>query len=57
MIKTAEEFVNLRCSEHPDEYSRAARETAGINVWYDVIQKYPDMKEWVAYNKTTPKEI
>ena len=57
MIKNAEEFVKLRESEKEEEYQRAAREAASTEVWQEVIEKYPHMKKWVAYNKTVPNEI
>ena len=57
MIKTAEEFVRLRESENPEEYIRSSNESADISVWIDVIEKYPHMHQWVAYNKTVPREI
>jgi hypothetical protein len=56
-IASAEEFVELRCSEDPAEYRRAAHDGATEAVWRDVIDRYPDMKEWVAHNKTVPLEI
>lgn len=57
MISSAEEFVKLRDSEVREEYLRAAHETASIEVWLDVIKKYPGYKEWVVLNKTVPLEI
>ncbi|MBW5468496.1 HEAT repeat domain-containing protein [Brevibacillus formosus] len=57
MITSAEEFVRLRTSENPDEYLRAAWDEAPLDVWHEVIQKYPDMSFWVAQNKTVPIEI
>lgn len=57
MITSAEEFVRLRLSENPDEYLRAAWEEAPLDVWQEVIQKYPDMSFWVAQNKSVPVEI
>jgi hypothetical protein len=54
-IASAEEFVELRCSEDPAEYGRAAHDSATVAVWRDVID--PDMKRWVAHNKTVPLEI
>ena len=57
MISTAEEFVRLRTSEIPDEYSRAAHDDAPEQVWMDVIDNYPDMRKWVAHNKTIPLSI
>ena len=52
-ITTAEEFVELRTADDP----RASYDDAPIEVWHDVIERYPDMHHWVAYNKTVPIEI
>jgi hypothetical protein len=57
MIKSADEFVRLRTSEIKEEYDRSAHETADISTWTEVIEKYPDYKEWVIHNKTVPLEI
>jgi hypothetical protein len=57
MITSAEEFVVLRTSEDPNEYHRAAHESASIEIWKDVIARFPDMREWVVHNKTVPVEI
>ncbi|MBA2939725.1 hypothetical protein HZF08_15520 [Paenibacillus sp. CGMCC 1.16610] len=57
MINSAEEFVRLRLSESIDEYLKAAWEDALFEVWLEVIRKYPDMREWVAHNKTIPVGI
>ena len=57
MIDSAEEFVRLRTSEDPDEYGRAAHEAASEATWRDVIETYPDMRFWVAQNKTEPLSI
>ena len=57
MIKTAEDFVRLRTSEAVEDYHRAAREQASEAVWIDVIQRFPDMRSWVAHNKTVPVSI
>jgi len=35
----------------------AAWDEAPLEVWLEVIEKYPDMREWVAHNKTIPVEI
>ena len=51
MIQTAEEFVELRSSEDPELYGRAANEPASEEVWLDVIQRYPEMKFWVAQKR------
>ena len=57
MIESAEEFVRLRCSEQMEEYVRAAHEDAPLEVWLEVIERYPDMKPWVVHNKTVPLSI
>lgn len=57
MISTAEEFKRLRESDDPAEYARAATEEAPIEVWNDVLIRYPEMASWVAHNKTVPAEI
>lgn len=57
MINSAEEFILLRNSETRDEYIRAASEDASDLVWIDVISRFPEMREWVAYNKTVPLNI
>lgn len=57
MIETPEEFVRLRTSDDPDEYRRAAHEEAATATWLDVIERYPDMRVWVAQNKTVPLEV
>lgn len=57
MISSAEEFVRLRSSEVRAEYELAANGEASIDVWRDVIERFPDYREWVAQNKTVPVEI
>jgi hypothetical protein len=56
-IISADEFARLRTSEDPVEYGRAAREDAPIEVWLEVIARYPDLRKWVAHNKRVPIEI
>jgi len=57
MIDSAEEFVRLRTSANPQEYRRAANDEATVEVWRDVIQRFPEMKEWVIHNKQIQIEI
>jgi hypothetical protein len=57
MIASAEEFVRLRTSEDPAEYRRAAWEEAALDTWFDIIARFPEMKSWVAHNKTVPLEV
>jgi hypothetical protein len=57
MIKSADQFVLLRTSENIELYQRAANEPATEDTWQEVIRKYPDMKVWVARNRTVPLNI
>ena len=57
MIVSAEEFVRLRLSDEHHEYARAANDNASESVWLEVIQEYPEMRKWVAHNKTIPISI
>jgi hypothetical protein len=57
MIACAEEFVALRSSRDPKEYLRAATDTASTEVWLEVIERFPEMRIWVAHNKTVPGEV
>jgi hypothetical protein len=53
-ISSAEEFVRLRTSSDPEDYRRSASEPASLEVWSAVIADYPEMRFWVAQNKTVP---
>ncbi|MBP1963025.1 hypothetical protein [Paenibacillus aceris] len=57
MINSAEEFVRLRLSDNIEEYLKAAWDEAPLDVWLEVIGTYPEMREWVAHNKSIPVEI
>ena len=57
MIGSASEFVLLRMSDNPDEYGRAARDEAPESVWMELVRAYPEMRRWVAHNKTVPIHI
>lgn len=54
MIESADEFVRLRTSSAPEQYRRAAHDEAPLQVWVDVIERFPEMRSWVAHNKTVP---
>lgn len=56
-INSSKEFVDLLTSECHDEYLRAARESAPLELWFEIMEKYPEMKAWVARNKTVPAAI
>ena len=57
MIESAEEFVRLRSSEVMDEYWRAAHEEAPIEIWMQVVERFPEYRFWVAQNKTVPLQV
>ena len=57
VIESADEFVRLRLSRDPEEYGRAAHEEAAESTWRDVIERFPEMRFWVAQNKTVPLGI
>jgi hypothetical protein len=57
MIKSAEEFVELRTSLDPEEYRRAAYDIATDEVWMDIVTRYPEMRRWVAHNQAIPLHI
>jgi hypothetical protein len=57
MIESADQFVLLRTSEDPELYQKAANDSATEETWREVIERYPDMRIWVARNKTVPSSI
>ena len=57
MITSAQEFHRLMTSDLPAEYHRAAHDEAPLAVWREIIASMPEMREWVAHNKTVPHEI
>jgi hypothetical protein len=57
VIESAEEFVRLWTSEDPSEYARAAHDEATVETWRDVIERFTEMRFWVAQNKTVPLVI
>jgi hypothetical protein len=57
VIESAEEFVRLRLSDDPAEYGRAAGDAASVETWLDVIDRFPDMRWWVAHNTTVPLDV
>ena len=56
-LRSASEFVQLRESTTESDYRRAATETAPLGVWQEIIRDYPEMRFWVAQNKTVPLEV
>jgi hypothetical protein len=57
MIESAEEFVFLRHSDERDLYNKAINDSATEETWREIIDKYPEMRVWVARNKTIPNTI
>ena len=57
MITSAREFLELRSSEDPDSYRRAASEPAPPDVWQELIAEHPPSRFWVAHNKTVPLAV
>ncbi len=57
MIRSVAEFVKLRNSEDPADQTRAAIEDADEKVWLFVLEHHPDLRKWVAHNKTVPLSI
>lgn len=57
MIRSAEEFARLRTSEDLREQARAGTDEASIDVWLNVVERFPNLREWVAHNKTVPLQI
>jgi hypothetical protein len=57
MIKSPEEFVQLRTSSDPSDHHRASQEAASDTVWLEIIKSHPEMRPWVAQNKTISIEI
>ena len=57
MIESADEFYRLRTSDDPEEYWHAAHDNAPDDVWREIIARFPDMRVFVAHNKTVPITI
>jgi hypothetical protein len=57
MIKSPEEFVQLRTSSNPSDHHRASKEPATDAVWLEIIKNYSEMRPWVAQNKTISSEV
>jgi hypothetical protein len=57
MIRSVAEFVYLRNSEDAEDQTRATIDAADDSVWLAVIKHHPDLRKWVAHNKTVPLSI
>jgi len=56
-IQSAEQFKRLLESELASERWIASRGEASLEVWADIIARFPELRQWVAHNKTVPLEI
>jgi hypothetical protein len=54
MINTAEEFKNLCANEDDTTF---AHQAAALDIWIEVLSRYPQLERCVASNKTIPNEI
>jgi hypothetical protein len=57
MIETVDEFIRLVKSDDPDERRRSAWEDALPQVWRSLVKGHPEMRFWVAHNRTVPEEM
>jgi hypothetical protein len=57
VITSSEEFIELRLSDDPALYDRAAYEEASLETWRELIRNHEEMRFWVAHNKTVPIAI
>ncbi|MFY1672570.1 hypothetical protein ACN27G_21820 [Plantactinospora sp. WMMB334] len=57
MIETVAEFIRLVESDDPDERRRSTWEDALPQVWKTLVDDHPEMRFWVAHNRTVPEEI
>jgi hypothetical protein len=57
MINTVEEFIRLRDSEKPEEYNRANYDFLPDEVAFEIIEKYPEYKEWVGINSSISLKV
>lgn len=57
MIESAAEFIRLRESGDGGDYQRLKRDEAPVEVWREIVADHPDMRFWVAFNRTVPPEV
>jgi len=56
-IATADEFVALLDMRPLSPSLISAVQAASAAVWWDVLERFPDLAVWVAANRTIPNEI
>lgn len=47
----------MRQTDTPSDQSRASQDEASLEVWLGVVAAYPEMRQWVAHNKTVPAAV
>jgi hypothetical protein len=57
VIGSADEFVELRTSDNEAEHHQAVHDELPEAVCLEIIERFPDMRKWVAQNKTVPLAI
>lgn len=57
VISTAAQFVALRTSDDLAEQRLASTLPAAEAVWLEVVAAHPDLRFWVAQNKTVPSSV
>jgi hypothetical protein len=57
VIDNAREWIRLRSSDDSDDNHRAATETVPLAVWMQIHSKAPDLRAFIAYNRTSPPEM
>jgi hypothetical protein len=56
-ITSATEFIRLRTSTNHADYDRSAWAAMPLGVWWELLRDHPDMRHWLAHNRTAPREI
>jgi hypothetical protein len=57
MIDSAEAFARMLADSPADAAKLVIVEAATTRVWWDVLERYPQLAVWVAANRTVPEEI
>lgn len=57
MIETATEFLRLVESDDPADRKRSSVDCAPVSVWTSIVADHPEMRFWVAHNRTVPREV
>lgn len=57
MIRSAEEFIKLYLSQDPEEINKTLSDSAALETWVEVIERYPERRIDVAQNRTISEEV